>query len=97
MDVCRLCSRKMPSEYITEHHLIPENRKDSDTIHLCQPCHDQVHAVFTNDELRSSYDSEDALKEADRLQDYIDWISKTKKVDINVNESNSVNEWRSKK
>lgn len=95
MDVCKLCSRKLPLEYITEHHLEPENRKNSDTVNLCQPCHDQVHAVFTNNELKNSYNSIDALKESDRLQDYIDWISKTKKVDINVNESNSVNEWRS--
>lgn len=97
MELCKLCMRKIPKEHITDHHLTPENRKESEVVKLCQPCHDQVHAVFTNHELRESYNSVEDLKEAERIQGFIDWISDTKKVEIEVEESNDVSRWRSKK
>lgn len=97
MDVCKLCMRKLPEKYITRHHLTPENRKESEVIKLCQPCHDQVHAVFTNHELRESYNSAEDLRRAERIKDFINWISDTKKVDIEVEESDDVSRWRSKK
>jgi hypothetical protein len=89
--------RKLPEKYITDHHLTPEHRKESEVIKLCQPCHDQIHAVFTNHELRESYNSAEELREAGRIQGFINWISDTKKVDIKVKESDDVRRWRSKK
>lgn len=85
---CELCGRVVPDERIDdprvvqEHHLRPEERATSPTVMLCQPCHDQIHAVFTNEELRESYDTIEALRGADRLSDYIEWIRGTDKLDI---------------
>ncbi|WP_254763684.1 hypothetical protein [Natrinema marinum] len=87
---CALCRRIVPDETIDdpqvvqEHHLRPEERATSPTVMLCRPCHKQIHAVFTNEELRDTYETIDALRSAERLADYIDWIRGTKKLDIRV-------------
>ena len=87
---CALCRRVVPDERIPdpqvvqEHHLVPENRKDSPTVLLCRPCHKQIHALFSNAELREEYDTIEALGEAERLADYVEWIRGTEKLDIKV-------------
>jgi hypothetical protein len=87
---CALCRRVVPDERIDdpqvvqEHHLRPERRAESPTVMLCRPCHDQVHAVFSNAELREDFDTIGKLRDADRLADYIDWIRGTNKLDIQV-------------
>jgi 5-methylcytosine-specific restriction protein A len=97
---CALCRRVIPderiadSEAVQEHHLRPEERAESPTVALCRPCHEQVHALFTNEELREEYDTIEALRSADRLQAYVDWIRGTEKLDIDVTTSNRVRERR---
>ena len=87
---CALCRRVIPDERIPdpqvvqEHHLRPEERATSPTVTLCRPCHDQIHAVFTNDELRERYDTIDRLRGSDRLREYVAWIRGTDKLDIQV-------------
>ena len=93
---CALCRRVIPDERIPdpqvvqEHHLRPEERATSPTVLLCRPCHGQIHAVFTNEELRSEYDTIEALRSADRLGGYLDWIRGTDKLDIDVDTSTHV-------
>lgn len=93
---CALCRRVVPDERIDdpqvvqEHHLRPGERATSPTVTLCRPCHDQVHALFTNDELREDYDSVAALADADRLADYLDWIRGTDRLSIQVDTSDHV-------
>jgi hypothetical protein len=95
---CALCRRRIPDGRIDdpgvvqEHHLWPERRAESPTVMLCRPCHDQVHALFTNEELRESYDTAAKLREADRLAGYLDWIRGTDHLAINVRTSEHVRE-----
>ncbi|MFB6176412.1 MAG: hypothetical protein ABEI99_04585 [Halobaculum sp.] len=97
-ETCELCRRVIPVERIDDpqavqrHHLRPEERKTSPTATLCRPCHDQIHAVFSNDELRESFDSIDALQSADRLGEYLSWIRGTDKLDIRVDSSDRLRE-----
>lgn len=88
---CELCGREVKT---TTHHLIPKNRKESPTVQLCQPCHKQVHATFTHHELKQEYDTIEALREADRLRSFVEWIRKTDKTDVQVAESDRVRRWR---
>ena len=98
---CSLCRRVIPDEKIAdpqvvqEHHLRPEERATSPTVLLCRPCHEQLHAVFTNAELRADYDTIGALRAADRLEAYLEWIRGTDKLDINVTTSDRVRDRRS--
>lgn len=97
---CALCRRVVPDETIDdpqavqEHHLRPEERATSPTVLLCRPCHKQLHAVFTNEELRADYDTIEALRDADRLADYLTWIRGTDKLDIQVTTSNRIRDRR---
>lgn len=97
---CALCRRIIPDEAledpqaVQEHHLRPEARAESPTVSLCRPCHKQIHALYTNEELREDYDTIDALRSADRLQGYLDWIRNSNKLDINVTTSNRVRDRR---
>ena len=97
---CALCRRVIPHEVIDdpqalqEHHLVPENRAESPTVTLCRPCHRQVHATFTNEDLREEYHTVEALRAADRLSGYLSWIRSTDKLDIRVRTSEHVRERR---
>lgn len=93
---CGLCRRSIPDERIDDpqavqtHHLRPERRGTSPTVELCRPCHDQVHALFTNAELRESFDTVAALRGADRLADYLAWIRGTDKLAVETRTSDHV-------
>lgn len=93
---CALCRRVFPDavrrdpQAIQEHHLRPEKRETSPTVTLCRPCHDQIHATFTNEELRADFDTVAALRDADRLSGYLSWIRGTEKLDIDVDTSDHV-------
>lgn len=97
---CQLCRREIPLNEIDDpaavqrHHLRPERRETSPTVDLCRPCHEQIHAVFTNEELRESYDTIEALRNADRLDGYLSWIRGTNKLDIDVQTSDHVRRHR---
>ena len=97
---CELCRRTFPDELLADpqavqrHHLVPERRRESPTVTLCRPCHEQVHATFTNEELREEYDTIDALRGADPLRGYLRWIRKTAKLDVRVATSNRIRERR---
>jgi hypothetical protein len=94
--VCALCRRRIPTERLAdpqavqEHHLRPERRAESATVMLCRPCHKQVHALFTNEELREGFDTAEKLREADRLADYLEWIRGTGHLNIDVDTSQHV-------
>lgn len=91
---CAVCRRVVPEDVIDdpqavqEHHLRPEERATSPTVMLCRPCHEQIHAVFSNRELRKDYDTAAKLRGAERLERYLDWIRGTDKLDIQVTTSN---------
>ena len=91
---CALCGRygdRLPME---RHHLVPEHRDESPVAVVCSPCHDQLHALFTNDELIETYHTVETLRAADRMQSYLDWIRTTNKTRIDVRTSNDVRERR---
>jgi hypothetical protein len=96
---CALCRRRFEDpvadpQAFQEHHLVPERRAESPTVTLCRPCHDQVHALFTNEELRESYDTIESLRDADRLAGYLSWIRTTAKLDVATDTSNRVRDRR---
>lgn len=78
---CQLCQRDV--ERITTHHLKPKSRKRKNekvsnlpTALLCPACHRQIHALFTNIELASDFDSVEKLSTEPRMQKFIAWIRK---------------------
>lgn len=94
METCVFCKRKVPSDSITDHHLTPKNRKESEVVNACVPCHKQLHAIFTHHELKHEYTSVSEICNHPEMEKFIEWISKTDKLDIQVDESKHVREWR---
>lgn len=77
---CSLCERVVPAGLITQHHLTPKARggKAEHKTPMCKPCHRQLHATFSNKDLERKYASLDALKGAEPLQPFLQWIRKQK-------------------
>jgi 5-methylcytosine-specific restriction enzyme A len=77
---CALCQREVPIHLITQHHLKPKE-KGGTAEHktpMCKPCHKQLHAMFSNNDLAKRYDSLEALRRAPALQPFLKWIRKQK-------------------
>ncbi|PAF19909.1 hypothetical protein CHH69_12350 [Terribacillus saccharophilus] len=73
---CKLCGRDEVT--LTEHHLIPKEMGGTflDTAMICIPCHKQIHALYTNEELAARLPSIEALRTDEKLSKYIKWIRK---------------------
>ena len=73
---CRLCRRDV--EKLTEHHLTPKSKlkkgERTPTIWICSACHRQIHALFSNQELRDEYHSVERLRDEPRMSKFLDWI-----------------------
>jgi hypothetical protein len=90
---CELCGRGVAR--LTRHHLIPRtrhsnrrNKRDFDRseVHervawLCRPCHDHVHAVFSEKTLEREYNTVAALRGDLEIARFVSWIS-TRPVDF---------------
>ena len=73
---CDLCGRAVPVGLITLHHLVPKQKggKAEHRRPLCKPCHRQLHATFSNAELARRYPMIEQLRQAEKLQPFLDWI-----------------------
>lgn len=80
---CELCGLEAK---LTVHHLIPKvkchhnlkDKEDDPENHLliCRPCHDSIHANFTENELRDFYSTKEKLLESEEIQKFIKWRRK---------------------
>lgn len=103
MKTCPLCSRDIPEEWESDHHLWPQSvkpkkkqkklkTKEKVTLHKC--CHDVLHRTLTNRELATSYNTIDKLLAHPEIKSFAEWIA-TK--DINYYPKHRQSSSRSKK
>ncbi|MDF2935017.1 MAG: hypothetical protein K0Q90_390 [Paenibacillaceae bacterium] len=73
---CALCGQE--SIFTTVHHLVPREIGGSrdPTVPLCHPCHKQLHALYTNEELAARLSSIAALQADEQVGRYLKWIRK---------------------
>ena len=74
---CPLCNRKL-AEPFNKHHLIPVSKggKHTTTILLHKVCHDKIHAVFTENELKRHYHSIDRIQGNESMASFIKWVQR---------------------
>ena len=81
---CELCGRE--AVILRKHHLVPKQKKGKNKpdnfIDTCVPCSKQIHALFTNKELKREYYSLERLKSSKKIQKWIKWVRKKNPVDI---------------
>ena len=72
--VCELCERE--GHTLSRHHQVPreEGGRYGATADLCQPCHSTIHLTFTNRDLALLYNTIPALRSAEALQKYLNWV-----------------------
>lgn len=84
--VCELCERAVDA--LIRHQLIPKTRHRSqrmrrdhklehlraDALWLCQPCHEQVHAIFSEKELGDVYNTRERLLAQPDIGQFIAWL-----------------------
>lgn len=74
---CPLCERE--GARMEAHHLQTRRKDKRDTEDVCQACHRQIHALFTNTELRDpsrNLDSVEGLLADERMARAVAYIKK---------------------
>lgn len=84
--VCELCKREGVPK-VTEHHLIPreEGGKNGEVAYLCENCHKQIHALYSNKELAVRLNTLENLENDEKIIKYLKYIKKqpaSKKVKV---------------
>lgn len=76
MRICELCGRE--DVETTVHHLLPKEMGGTfgQTANLCIPCHKQIHALYTNEEIAARLTSIEQLKKDEQLSRFLKWIRK---------------------
>ena len=79
-DKCQLCGCECE---ITKHHLRPQSKSKnkyksikedpSNLLWVCRSCHDQIHALFSNNELRDLYFTKELLLDNDNFRKFVEW------------------------
>lgn len=83
--MCSICRRSINDEdYVEKHHLIPvvKKGKNKETIKVCIDCGDQLHKLFSVNELKDELSSLDAILNNERVKKWIKWIKKQKKFGV---------------
>ncbi|MEH7109427.1 HNH endonuclease [Bacillus sp. JJ1764] len=96
MSTCELCRRSEVE--IKIHHLLPKEMGGTfgAIAELCIPCHKQIHALYTNEEISARLTTVKELREDQQLQSFIKWIRKqpaTKLMKINKSNNRKHNRW----
>lgn len=87
---CALCEQPVPLSF---HHLVPRRvhaqrwaraRDDAHMLNvlgiwICRPCHDFLHAQFSERELGERLDSLDRLREEPRIARHLAWASRQRR------------------
>jgi hypothetical protein len=81
---CLICNRRTPEECAERHHLIPRSKDGKETIDVCIDCGNQLHLLFTNKELKKTYNTLEVLLSNDRVQRWIRFINKQTNFGINM-------------
>ena len=77
--VCVICDRELGSDkLISKHHLIPKSRggKNTETIIIHNICHQKIHSVFSEKELKQVYHTVEKIRTNEEMIKFIKWIAK---------------------
>jgi hypothetical protein len=75
--LCPLCGRKLAHPY-NRHHLLPLSKggRGTTTVLLHKICHDKIHSVFTEMELKRHYNTIESLQQDEEISAFIQWVKK---------------------
>jgi hypothetical protein len=76
-EICPLCGRRLAPPY-NRHHLLPLSKGGRGTTTIClhKICHDKIHSVFTEMELKRHYHTIERLQQNEEIASFIKWVRK---------------------
>ena len=74
MFTCPLCHRN--ATHSNDHHFVPKSKGGKEKTEICVPCHNTIHDLFDNNELRDIYNTVESLQSHERFKKYLAWIRK---------------------
>lgn len=77
LEICPLCGRPLAG-LCNRHHLLPLSKggKGTETVLMHRICHDKIHAVFTETELKRYYNTIVNLQQNKEIAQFIKWVRK---------------------
>ena len=82
-DSCEICGLECST---TKHHLCPQQvsrhknkylkTDEGNFLWICTECHSQIHALFSNQELKELYDTKEKLLAEPRFRKFVEWRKK---------------------
>jgi len=78
VEICVICQRELGDKNISKHHLIPKSRggKKSELITIHNICHQKIHSIFTEKELKRNYNTVEKLVAHESMVKFIKWVAK---------------------
>lgn len=74
---CPLCGRPLvPGPSVNEHHLTPRTHGGRETVTLHRICHDKIHAVLSEAELRDHFHSIERLRAHPDIAAFLRWVAR---------------------
>jgi hypothetical protein len=75
--LCPLCGRPLiPGPSVNAHHPLPRRYGGRDTVGMHRICHDKLHAVFSDAELRALGPSLDHLRAHPAIAAFARWVAR---------------------
>ena len=68
---CELCGRVLSDPY-DKHHILPKSKGGNVTVLLHKICHRKIHSVFSETELKNSFNTIEKLKEHPQISKALD-------------------------
>ena len=79
-DRCEICGLECD---VTKHHLVPQSQSrhkneylktdEGNFLWVCTECHSQIHALFSNQELKTLYNTKELLLAEPRFRKFVEW------------------------
>jgi hypothetical protein len=74
---CPLCGRQMiEGKSVDRHHLVPNCRGGTETVHMHRVCHGKIHHTFTEKQLEQEFNTAEKLLKNDEIVKFVKWVQK---------------------
>lgn len=75
---CPLCQRELieKTSSVDKHHLVPKSLGGKEMVLIHRICHQKIHSLFTERELKNTYNTIEKLLSHEEIQKFIKWVSK---------------------
>lgn len=97
-NMCPICGMLLvPGKSVNKHHLVPKLKggKQAESIHVI--CHGKIHSLWSENELKNTYNNWETIKKHPDMQTFIVWVRKQFERDAEFVDSNKLSSSNNKR